>query len=271
MRVSGRAVSTILVLDVDGTLRGPGELIGDGVAEFLREQVREGVGIVPCSGKSADELEELFSVLEVPIIAIGAENGGHVVHDPRGVARREVCMADVDGEALRKAREHIDRCRQCGPWIAEDPKRSIITRRFGNPARAVEKARMWRDHVGRLPYFRSRRIEVYTHPDDAAVDLVVDPQNTHKGLVVRCVRTQHHPHARIIVAGDGLNDLSMLRAPRVISVCPANALPEVQAVVRHAGGVIAQAPYGAGTMEALRIAMRMGRQTDLFDSAGGPA
>lgn len=262
---------TILVLDVDGTLRGPGEMIGDGVAEFLREQANQGVGIVPCSGKSADELDELFSALEVPVIAIGAENGGHVVHDPRGgVARREMCMADVDGEALRKAREHIDRCRQCGPWIAEDPKRAIITRRFGNPTRAVEKARIWRDHVSRLPYFRGRRIEVYTYPGDTAVDLVVNSQNVHKGLVVRFVRA-HHPHARIVVAGDGLNDLSMLRAPRVIPVCPANALPEVQAVVRHAGGVIAQAQYGAGTMEAIRMAMRMGRQLPFVDSASDPA
>lgn len=261
-------VDTILVLDVDGTLRGPGELIGKVVVEFLREQERKGVGIVPCSGKSVEVLDGLFRQIEVPIIAIGAENGGHIVCDPHGSAPEEMCLADED--ALFEAREHLDMCPKCNSWIAVEKKRAIITRRFGNPLRAVEKATQWLYHVSRLRHFHGRRIEVYTYPGDNAVDLVVDPQNVRKGLVIRLLRARH-PQARFIVAGDGLNDLSMLRAKQVVPVCPANAVPEVRDTVRHAGGVIAQAPYGVGTVEALRIAMRMGRQIDLFDSAGGPA
>lgn len=244
------AAHTILVLDVDGTLRGPGEPIGSGVAEFLREQARKGVGIVPCSGKSADVLGELFHRLEVPILAIGAENGGHIVYDPRGSARNEVCR--VDGVALFEAREHLDQCPKCNSWINEESKRTIITRRFGNPARAAEKAEMWRNHVGRLPYFCERQIEVYIYPGDTAVDLVVDPRNVRKELVIRFLRTRH-PQARFVVAGDGLNDLSMMTAPQVVPVCPANAVPEIKEAVWRQGGVIAQAPYGAGTVEAIRM------------------
>lgn len=259
-------VHTILVLDLDGTLRGPGEIIGSGVANFLREQVRRGVGIVPCSGKSADVLDELFRRLEVSIIAIGAENGGHLVYDPRGSAREEVCLTDE--LTLWAVKEHLEVCPECSRGVvAVEPKRSILTRRFGNHERAARTAPVWRDHVSR---FLRQPVEVFTYTCDDAVDLVLHPDRIRKWEVIRFLRARH-PVTRIIVAGDGLNDLSMMDRPDVMPVCPANAVPEVIEIVRRHRGIIAQAPYGAGTMEALRMAMRMGRQIDLFDSAGGPA
>lgn len=250
---------------MDGTLRGPVEVIGKGVAEFLREQARNGVGIVPCSGKSAEVLDGLFRQIEVPIIAIGAENGGHILYDPRGSTREEVCLADES--SLWAAREHLEQCPKCNRWVAVEEKRSIITRRFGTHERALETAPVWRDHMSK--FFR-RQVAVFTYVCDDAVDLVLHPDKIRKLEVVRFLRARHQV-ARIIVAGDGLNDLSMMDRQDVMPVCPANAAPEVQKVVWQHHGVIAQAPYGAGTVEALRIAMRMGRQIDLFDSAGGPA
>lgn len=259
-------VHTILVLDVDGTLRGPGEVIGNGVAQFLREQVRKGVGIVPCSGKSAEVLDDLFQRLEVPVIAIGAENGGHIVCNPRGSARDEVCLTDE--LTMWAVQEHLEQCPACNRWVGVEPKRSsVITRRFGNHARAVETAPVWRDHVSR---FLRQPVEVFTYTCDDAVDLVLHPDRIQKLGVIRFLRARH-PATRIIVAGDGLNDLSMMDRQDVVPVCPANAVSEVKVVVRQRRGVIAQESYGAGTVEALRTVMRMGRQIDLFDSAGGPA
>jgi HAD superfamily hydrolase (TIGR01484 family) len=57
----------------------------------------------------------------------------------------------------------------------------------------------------------------------------------------------------IFAAGDHHNDISMLDG-RVAGMpsCPANAIPEVQQAVRHAGGYVAQKEFGAGVYEALR-------------------
>lgn len=261
-------VHTILVLDVDGTLRGPGEFIGDGVPEFLRECAAQDVGIVPCSGKSATFLDDLFRVLGVPILAIGAENGGHIVYDPRGSAYDEVCS--VDEHALHQAELHLRECCECNSWIMVEPKRSIITRRFGSHACALEKASVWQHHVSRL--IGRRQVQVFTYPADNAVDLVVNPQNVRKSLVIRFLRARH-PEARFIVAGDGLNDLSMMdmRGIVLVPVCPANAVPEIKDAVWRMGGVVAQAPYGAGTVEAIRMVLSWDRLVEDSESAGAPA
>ena len=124
--------------------------------------------------------------------------------------------------------------------------------------------------MSRLRAFRGRPIEVYTYQCDDAVDLVVDPKNVRKGLVIKLLRARY-PEARFIVAGDGLNDLSMLQVGNVVSVCPANAVPEVRDAVWHAGGVIAQAQYGAGTMEAIRQVLSWDRLGVDGESAGIPA
>jgi HAD superfamily hydrolase (TIGR01484 family) len=59
------------------------------------------------------------------------------------------------------------------------------------------------------------------------------------------------------VAGDNLNDLSMLR--RIYGrylACPSNSHPEVLAQVKKEGGYLAQAPGGAGIAESLHFFFR---------------
>ncbi len=63
------------------------------------------------------------------------------------------------------------------------------------------------------------------------------------------------PREATFAAGDHYNDLSMLDGEVAAHVgCPANAIPEAQALVRAAGGWVAAETFGAGTAATLAAA-----------------
>jgi hypothetical protein len=65
--------------------------------------------------------------------------------------------------------------------------------------------------------------------------------------------TAGYARHEILAVGDQFNDLNMLDGQSALHVgCPADALPEVVATVRVAGGRVAQADGPAGTAEILR-------------------
>jgi hydroxymethylpyrimidine pyrophosphatase-like HAD family hydrolase len=75
----------------------------------------------------------------------------------------------------------------------------------------------------------------------------------HKGAALAELgRLIEVPRENIFAAGDHHNDISMLDG-RVAAMpaCPANAIDEVKAAVRAAGGYVAQKQHGAGVYEAL--------------------
>ncbi len=60
------------------------------------------------------------------------------------------------------------------------------------------------------------------------------------------------PRENIFAAGDHHNDISMLNGQvAAMPACPANAIEEVKAAVREAGGYVAKREHGAGVREAL--------------------
>ena len=64
------------------------------------------------------------------------------------------------------------------------------------------------------------------------------------------------PRNQVFAVGDHFNDLAMLDGRHAGHVaCPANAIPEVQTVVRAAEGWVAEMPFGVGTAEALMSAL----------------
>jgi HAD superfamily hydrolase (TIGR01484 family) len=75
----------------------------------------------------------------------------------------------------------------------------------------------------------------------------------HKGAALaELSRLIDVPRDNIFAAGDHHNDISMLDGQVAgLPSCPANAIPEVKAAVRAAGGYVAQNEYGAGVYEAL--------------------
>jgi HAD superfamily hydrolase (TIGR01484 family) len=76
----------------------------------------------------------------------------------------------------------------------------------------------------------------------------------HKGAALaELARLIEVPREDIFAAGDHHNDVSMLDGKvAAMPSCPANAIEEVKAAVRSAGGYVAQREHGAGVYEALR-------------------
>jgi hydroxymethylpyrimidine pyrophosphatase-like HAD family hydrolase len=76
----------------------------------------------------------------------------------------------------------------------------------------------------------------------------------HKGAALaELARLIDIPRENIFAAGDHHNDVSMLNGEvAAMPACPANAIEEVKAAVRNAGGYVAQREHGAGVHEALR-------------------
>jgi HAD superfamily hydrolase (TIGR01484 family) len=76
----------------------------------------------------------------------------------------------------------------------------------------------------------------------------------HKGAALaELSRLLEIPREAIFAAGDHHNDLSMLDGRYAkYPACPANAITEVKATVRAAGGYVAESETGAGVHEALQ-------------------
>ena len=77
--------------------------------------------------------------------------------------------------------------------------------------------------------------------------------NYHKGsALAELQRLIEIPREQTFAAGDHFNDVSMLDGRYAqFPACPANAIEEVKAAVREAGGYIAKSNCGAGVREAL--------------------
>ncbi|PYJ20205.1 MAG: hypothetical protein DME99_10600 [Verrucomicrobia bacterium] len=75
----------------------------------------------------------------------------------------------------------------------------------------------------------------------------------HKGAALaELARLIEVPRNNIFAAGDHHNDISMLDGKvAAMPSCPANAIQEVKAAVRAAGGYVAAKEHGAGVREAL--------------------
>jgi HAD superfamily hydrolase (TIGR01484 family) len=75
----------------------------------------------------------------------------------------------------------------------------------------------------------------------------------HKGAALaELARLIEVPRENIFAAGDHHNDISMLDGKvAAMASCPANAIDEVKAAVRAAGGYVAGKQHGAGVCEAL--------------------
>ena len=75
----------------------------------------------------------------------------------------------------------------------------------------------------------------------------------HKGAALaELSRLIEVPREQTFAAGDHHNDLSMLDGRyAAFPACPANAIAEVKAAVRDAGGYVAEGECGAGVYEAL--------------------
>ena len=109
------------------------------------------------------------------------------------------------------------------------------------------------------PSLRKRMLEFIKPWPDAQVSgnhdwtFILHAAFSKANILRRCAEQLGADAHRIIAIGDGINDISMLNGLVTPLVgCPANASREVIDAVTAAGGMVADAPAAAGTLQILK-------------------
>ncbi len=222
--------------DRDGTLATPDIPIPARLVEQLALLEERGATLFVASGKSHLQLTEIFLPIGFEPWLICAENGGHIVM--RGQAQEWVEGCDhVDLQFFRASLPHIQHL----PPYDEEPKRSIWSKKFHT--RAEEAGRVLRAFIEE----HELALDVFVYPDGwGGVDVV--PRGIDKVKVLT-----HIPSPAVVhYFGDGDNDLTLMRDPRVIPHTMSNGNEKVKACVRQKEGLISDFPAGLGVSDILQ-------------------
>jgi len=112
--------------------------------------------------------------------------------------------------------------------------------------------RAWRRHLRRLNTFLRSHGHAYTQPDSGRHAAVILPVRMSKGAALATAQADLGvAPRRTLVAGDGENDLTMLKRRRArFQVCPANAHAAVRRAVQANRGAIGTADFADGVIQA---------------------
>jgi HAD superfamily hydrolase (TIGR01484 family) len=252
----------LLSIDFDGTMvsRASEPVLDRACMELIRDLQQAGVIWAINTGRSVDLLESGLSDFEFPIRP-----------DFILTTEREVFRPGTNGEKwepfgdwnARCARDHAELFSSAQSVLAEvvdfvtqKTKAQLLYHSEGlEGLRAENEEEMDRivefietaraDHT-KFDYQRNTIFLRFCHAD------------YHKGAVLsELARLIDIPREKIFAAGDHHNDISMLNGEVAgMAACPANAIDEVKAAVRSAGGYVAQRQHGAGVHEALKYFLR---------------
>jgi HAD superfamily hydrolase (TIGR01484 family) len=254
----------LLSIDFDGTLvsRVSEPVLDRDCIELIRDLQNKGALFAINTGRSVDLLESGLADFEFPMRP-----------DFILTTEREVFRPGTNGEKWepfgdwneRCARDHAELFSSAESVLAEvvdfvnqKTKAQLIYHTEGLEGlraaseeemdRIVEFIEQARDPDSKFHYQRNTIYLRFCHSD------------YHKGAALaELARLIDMPREKIFAAGDHHNDISMLNGEvAALTACPANAIDEVKAAVRSAGGYVAQNQHGAGVREALHFFL--GRQ-----------
>ncbi len=247
----------LLSLDFDGTLvsRDGAPVLHAQCIELIRDLQQAGTIWAINTGRSVDLLETGLSEFAFPIrpdfilttereVFRPGENGAK--WEPLGdwnerCAREHAELFSSAHSVLAEVVDFVNRetnarliynAEGLEGLVAESDEEMDRITRFIEEARAAHP---------KLDYQRNTVYLRFCHAD------------YHKGAALaELARLIEVPRENIFAAGDHYNDISMLDGTvAAMPSCPANAIPEVQTVVRNAGGYVARSAHGAGVYEAL--------------------
>ncbi len=252
----------LLSIDFDGTLvsRVSEPVLDDGCMQLIRDLQSGGALFSINTGRSVDLLESGLTDFEFPVRP-----------DFILTTEREVFRPGSNGEKWepfgdwneRCARDHAELFSSSESILAEvvdfvnqKTKAQLLYHSQGlEGLRAENEEEM--DRIvefieaarGKEPKFNYQRNTIYLRFCHA---------DYHKGAALaELARLINVPRENIFAAGDHHNDISMLDGQvAAMPACPANAIDEVKATVRDAGGYIAECQHGAGVHEALEHFLR---------------
>ncbi len=247
----------LLSTDFDGTIvsRVSDPPLDQGCLEFIRKLQGEGALWAINTGRSVDLLESGLADFSFPFRPDFILTSERDVFRPAARGQRWEAFGDWNE---RCARAHAELYTSATSVLEEvidfvnqktkarmiyeaDGVSGLITTNEEEMERVtqfIEQAR------SRQPKFHYQRNTVY---------LRFCHSDYHKGAALaELARLLQVGRENIFAAGDHHNDLSMLDGVfAAMPACPANAIPEVKATVRRAGGYVAQGEHGAGIHEAL--------------------
>ena len=247
----------LLSIDFDGTLvsRVSERVLDRDCMKLIGELQSAGAQFAINTGRSVDLLESGLTDLEFPVRP-----------DFILTTEREVFRPGSNGEKwepfgdwnARCARDHAELFSSAESVLAEvvdfvtqKTKAQLLHHSEGLEGlraendeemdRIIEFIEQARDPGSKFHYQRNTIYLRFCHAD------------YHKGAALaELARLIDIPRENIFAAGDHHNDVSMLNGEvAAMPACPANAIEEVKAAVRSAGGYVAEREHGAGVREAL--------------------
>jgi HAD superfamily hydrolase (TIGR01484 family) len=247
----------LLSTDFDGTLVAHGfdPVIDRGCMEQIEKLQENGVIWAINTGRSVDLLESGLADFDFPIhpdfiltserdIFRPSSNGGK--WEPYGDWNARVARdhAELFHSAESVLAEVVD-------FVSQKTKARLLYHTAGLEGLVAESE----EELDRVTKFidQARQNQPKFHYQRNTVYLRFCHADYHKGAALaELSRLLEIPREEIFAAGDHHNDISMLDGHFAkYPACPANAIPEVQEVVRRAGGYISSKAYGAGVHEAL--------------------
>src|SRR5438034_3721232 len=249
----------LLSIEFDGTLvsRVSEPVLDPQCMELIRESQRAGAVWAINTGRSVDLLESGLADFAFPIRP-----------DFILTSERDVFRPGANGEKWepfgdwneRCARDHAELFSSAQSILAEvvdfvtqKTKAQLLYHSQGLEGLRAESA----EEMDRIVEFieRAGAKEPKFNYQRNTVYLRFCHADYHKGAALaELARLIDIPRENIFAVGDHHNDISMLNGQvAAMAACPANAIKEVKAAVRKAGGYVAKREHGACVHEALQF------------------
>jgi len=247
----------LLSIDFDGTMvsRVSKPILDHSCMTLIRDLQNEGAVWAINTGRSVDLLEAGLVDFEFPIRPDFILTNERDIFRPGGNGNKWEPFGDWND---RCAREHAElfSCPQSVlaeviDFVNQKTKARLIYE-TNEPVGLIASSEEEMDRVtefikqarNKQPKFNYQRNTIYLRFCHA---------DYHKGAALaELARLIDVSRENIFAAGDHHNDISMLDGQAAaMPACPANAIDEVKAAVRGAGGYVAKREHGAGVHEAL--------------------
>jgi hydroxymethylpyrimidine pyrophosphatase-like HAD family hydrolase len=247
----------LLSLDFDGTLvsRVSEPVLNASCMELIRELQDAGATWAINTGRSVDLLESGLADFAFPIRPDFILTTERDVFRPGQNGDKWEAFGDWNERCAREHHElfssassvlcevidFVNQRTEARVLYDEDRLEGVVANSEEEMDRVTEFIERARAGHPKLDYQRNTVYLRFCHAD------------YHKGAVLaELARLIEVPRENIFAAGDHHNDISMLDGKvAAMPSCPANAIDQVKAAVRNAGGYVAQKEHGAGVYEAL--------------------
>jgi HAD superfamily hydrolase (TIGR01484 family) len=247
----------LLSIDFDGTLvsRVSEPVFDKRCLELISELQSDGALFSINTGRSVDLLESGLTDFEFPVRPDFILTSERDVYRPGANGCKWESFGDWNA---RCARDHAELFSSAKSILAEvvDFVTQKTRAQLLYHSEGLEGLRAENDEeMNRIVEFieQARGDDTKFHYQRNTIFLRFCHADYHKGAALsELARLIDIPRENIFTAGDHHNDISMLNGEVAsMPACPANAIGEVKAAVRDAGGYVARRAHGAGVREAL--------------------